>query len=452
MSEFTAIESKTDYQIISAVITNSDRNADLSVDIKRLISSFQIFEHIEKPYLTAEVLFADTSNLVQDMDFQGGEKLTISLTHAEERIEGRFIEKEFLIDRIENVTRADEVTDAVMLHCIEYHVFKSSLQNISRSYLGSTGNMISKILNEYLEREVLVLGDELNNDTKVIIPNLNPLEACSWLKKRSLSQDGMPYFLYSVLGVQNLIMRDLGNMLADPVLNTSVPFIYAPSMNTGAMDKKRYYNIMDFKIADTEDLHSLISEGLVGGEYYFYNTMTGIPYRSKFDVEEVFEELSQKNLLGGENERFVFAPDYKLKDQKISKYDSRSVTQISQSGAFQNGLRNYKSYQEDNSAGSHRKKIVAASLKSFLSKSPIQITVKGREFLTGDENYTIGKVVRILFLDTASNAENKERLLFDTKKSGDYIICAARHVFDAETYNTTLLCGRVGTLSEDIVL
>ena len=37
MSEFTAIESKTDYQIISAVITNSDRNTDLSVDIKRAI-------------------------------------------------------------------------------------------------------------------------------------------------------------------------------------------------------------------------------------------------------------------------------------------------------------------------------------------------------------------------------------------------------------------------------
>ena len=58
---------------------------------------------------------------------------------------------------------------------------------------------------------------------------------------------------------------------------------------------------------------------------------------------------------------------------------------------------------------------MAASLKSFLSKSPIEITVKGREFLTGDENYTIGKIVRILFLDTASNAENKERPQFDTK-------------------------------------
>ena len=61
-------------------------------------------------------------------------------------------------------------------------------------------------------------------------------------------------------------------------------------------------------------------------------------------------------------------------------------------------------------------------------------------------------IKNILFLDTASNAENKERPQFDTKKSGDYIICAARHVFDSEAYNTTLLCGRLGALSEDIVL
>ena len=143
-----AVESRSDYQLLSATITNSDRNSDLTVDIKRLISSFQIFEHIEKSYLTAEVVFADTANLVQDMDFQGGEKLTLEICQSEERNEGFTIKKEFLINRIENITRADEATDAVMLHCIEYHVFKSSLQNISRSYRGSASKIISKIMSE----------------------------------------------------------------------------------------------------------------------------------------------------------------------------------------------------------------------------------------------------------------------------------------------------------------
>ena len=447
-----AVESRSDYQLLSAVLSNSDRNTDITADIKRLISSFQIFEHIEKSYLTAEVVFADTENLLQDMDFQGGEKLTLEICQSEERDEGFTIKKEFLVNKIENVTRADEATDAVMLHCVEYHVFKSSLQNISRSYTGSASKIISKIMSEYVERDVLSLGTETVNDLKVIIPNLNPLEACDWLKKRAVSEAGMPYYLYSVLGVDNLIMRDLGSMLEDPVINKTVPFIYAPSINSSQIGKQKYYNILDFKISDNEDLRSIVSEGLVGGEYYFYNTMTAVPYRVKFDVEEVFQDLARNNLLGGENERFVYAPDYKLKDQKISKYNSRSITQISQSGAYENGIRNFKSYQEDNSGSNHKRKIISASLKSFLSKAPIQITVKGREFLTADENYTIGKVIRILFIDNVSSSTNQEKISFDSKKSGDYVICAARHVFDDENYNTTLLCGKLGSLTEDIVL
>lgn len=452
MSTFNAIESNTEYQIISAIISNSDRTVDFQVDIKRLIISFQIFEHIEKAYLTAEVIFADTSNIIQDIDFQGGEKLTLEIAQSEEANEGSYITKEFLIDKIENVRRVDEATDAVMLHCVEYHLFKSSLQNISRCYVGRAGNTISKIMSEYLDKNLLVLGDELVDNLKVIIPNLNPIEACNWLKNRALSQSGMPYYLYSVLGTTNLIMRDLGSILEDEVVNKQVPFIYAPSMNSNSLSSIKYYNILEFKIADTEDLHSIIKEGLVGGEYYFYNTMTAVPYRVKFDVSDVFKELSSNNLLGGRNERFVYAPDYKLNNKNISSYDSRSITQISQSGAYANGLQTFKSYQDDNTAGSHKKKIVAASLKSFLTKSPIQITVKGREFLTGDENYTIGKMIRVLFIDNTSSAENQTLLKFDTKNSGDYIICAARHVFEQETYTTTLLCGRLGSLEEDFSL
>lgn len=450
MSEL-AIDAQTDYQIISALITNSDRAPEFEADIKRLISSFQIFEHIDKPYLTAEIVFADTNNIVQDIDFQGGEKLTLSIAQIEEINEGSYITKEFLIDRIEKIVKIDEAADSVMLHCVEYHMFKSSLQNISRSYTGRPSSIISKIMSEYLDKDLLVIGDELIDNLKVIIPNLNPLEASNWLKTRALSQSGMPYYLYSVLGTENLIMRDLGSMLEDEVINTAAPFIYAPSMSINPSNNIKFYNILDFKIADTENLHSLIDQGFVGAEYYFYNTMTAVPYRVKFDVEDVFKDLANNNLLGGRNERYVYAPEYKLNDKNISTYNARSITQISQSGAYVNGLQNFKSYHDDDTSGSHKKKIIAGSLKSFLSKSPIQITVRGREFLTGDENYTIGKVIRILFIDNESSAQGSDILKFDTKKSGDYVICSAKHAFES-FYTTTLLCGRLGSLEEDFAL
>ena len=451
MSEL-GIEKQSEYQISSAVLSNSGRNNDISFDIKNLISSFQIFEHIEKPYLTAEFNIVDNVNLIQGYDFQGGEKLTIDIVQSEERNDGTSIVKEFLIDRIEEVTRADEVIDSIVFHCIEYHSFKSSLQNISRSYTGTTGSIITKIMSEYLDRDLLTLGNEGTGNIKVIIPNLNPIEAALWLKNRSVSNIGMPYYIFSVLGTNNLIMKDLGTIMSEQVMNKDVPFVYAPSMTANTIHHQKHYNIINFKISETEDLHSLISEGLVGSEHYYYNTMTAVPYRVKYDVEETFKDIAAANLLGGENDRFVYAPDYKINDEKISTYNARSITQIASSGAYTTATRKFKSYNEENDAASHKKKIIAKAMKSFLAKSPIEITVRGREFLTGDNNYTIGRIIRILFIDTASTNEREAQLMYDTKKSGDYVICAAKHVFSEEAYNTTLLCGRLGTLGEDISL
>ena len=130
MSNTALAQQQTDFQIISAVIS-SDRTP-VGIDIAKVISDFVIYEHIEKAYLTARFVFYDQENIVQDMDFQGGEKLTLTLQHSEERITGNDIEKVFLIDKIDNIFKVDERNESVVIHCIEYHAFESAAQNISK--------------------------------------------------------------------------------------------------------------------------------------------------------------------------------------------------------------------------------------------------------------------------------------------------------------------------------
>ena len=451
MTTFNSIESITDYTINSAVLTTNGRSAE-EVDIKRLIISFQIYENIELPFLTADFLFIDTANIIQDMDFQGGEKLIVEFQHSEEKSTGVSITKEFLIKSVENVVRADEATDSVQIHCIEYHAFTSSVQNINRSFVGSPTKIISSILNEFLEKDTVRLGTDLVKDMKVIVPNLNPLQSVMWLKKRSLSTSGLPFFLYSTIGTPNLILRDLGHMMEESVINLNRPFIYAPSLNTSQIDMQKYYNIIDFTIKETEDLLQIINQGLVSGTYNFYDTSTAVPFQVKFNVEDVFKDLSDENRLGGENTRYVYGPDYKVKEKKISEYSTKSITQMSSSGAYRTGINNFRSYQDDDVGGNHRKKIVSQSLKAFLTKSPIEITVSGREFITGDNNYSLGRLIRILFIDTESTSTNQRQIQFDSKKSGDYLILAAKHTFDLSNVRTKLFCGRLGSLSGDFAL
>ena len=139
------IEGYSEYQIKEAVIT-SDRTSSIGeIDLRKVITDFTIYEHIEKPYLTAHIAFVDGENVIQDLDFQGGEKLLLTFAHSEERLSGFDISKEFVVDNIERITKADERNEVIILHCTEYFAFESSAQNINRSYTGSPTSIITKI-------------------------------------------------------------------------------------------------------------------------------------------------------------------------------------------------------------------------------------------------------------------------------------------------------------------
>ena len=111
----------------------------------------------------------------------------------------------------------------------------------------------------------------------------------------------------------------------------------------------------------------------------------------------------------------------------------------------------FKSYQDEKTTGGPTTKINRESLKEFLVKTPLVIRVKGREFITGDANYTIGKTIRIRFLDTNPYLDD-QNAKFDLKKSGDYLIMTAKHVFSDEAVTTELTCGRVASLGVEVEL
>lgn len=444
MSELS-IESQVEIRITEAVIS-SDRTP-ITIDIKNLISDFEIYENIVNPYLTANIIFVDQENIVQDMDLQGGEKLTFTFYHVEEMNKGSEISKEFVIDSIKEVAKAGERDEVVSIHCTEFIGLVSSLQNVNRSYSGSPSEMIQKIMFEFLDRKVLMVGDDGIKDMKVIIPNLHPIEACQWLRRRTLTKEGFPFFLYSTIGVDNLILKDLGGMLTQQPINKKIPYFYAPSLTT-TTSIQSYYAIQNYNYSDTENLIGLIREGLVGAKYNFYSTLTGLEDPIRFNVDNnVFKRLASQNSIGISNTKYNYAPGYKHKNKTFQDYESKNICQIHASGAYTTADTVFKSYSEESTRGNNIKKVVEKSLRGFLGKTPLQITVKGRDFVTADNNYSIGKTVRINFLDT-NPLVDKNAAKLDEKKSGDYIIIEAKHNYRIEKFDTTLLCAKIGSIGE----
>ena len=442
----SSVEGQTEFKIVQALITSARTPAQ--VDIKNLITDFEIYENINLPYLTANFSFVDQENIVQDIDFQGGEKLSVEIVHIEEMNSGETISKEFLIDTVSNVTKVDERNEIVFIHCIEYHSFVSSLKNVNKAYSGSPSSMIQKIFGEFLSQQTAIVGDDGIKDMKLIVPNLHPIEACQWIKKRTLTQDGMPFYFYSTIGLNNMVLKDLGTMLSQPIINKKVPYIYAPSLNS-SKSLQSYYTIQKFSYSDTENLVGLIREGMVGANYNFYDTTTGLQDPFHFDVDaKVFKRLSSQNKIGLENTKYNYAPDYKVDGKRLHDFDSKQITEINATGAYTTNTTVFKSYGEEGLKGSNAKKVIQKAIKGFLGKTPITIVVRGRDFITADANYSIGKSIRINFLDNRAFTEEGGSTL-DKKKSGDYLILSAKHSFKLEKIDTTLVCGKIGSLGND---
>ena len=61
---------------IKSIILESERIEE-SLDLRNSVTDFDIFENLNKPYLTASMIFVDTSSIIEDIDILGGETVTI---------------------------------------------------------------------------------------------------------------------------------------------------------------------------------------------------------------------------------------------------------------------------------------------------------------------------------------------------------------------------------------
>lgn len=442
MSENNLRDTKDDFELLE-VIYSSDRDTTILYDLVNMVTDFEIFEHIDKPFITAQIALLDTTNFVQNVDLQGGEKIRISIQSKETEADNDSITKNFIIDKVIKSQRADEKTEVFYIHCFEDIAFKSSLININKFYNDTPTNIIQNIVSEYMGRNLISSLDQYQTNMQVIVPNMHPIEAASWIKNRITSVDGLPYYFYSTLANDDLYLVDLGQLLTRSPINRKAPFTYIKSM-AQQFKTDNFIPILSYKHENIDDVLTLIRRGYVGASYNFLNTLTGQNVNCNFDVkEDVFDQLDEHAMFK-EQKRYNFGSGEKVNDIPLSSHNSEIITHISGNGSYNNGNYNVRTIDEELDPIAYKKRISSSALRHFMTKAPITVQVQGRPFIRGTGDYSIGNVARLLFLD--SNRRTDETADPDYKKSGDYLMYAARHSFSVRTPNrltTSVLCARL---------
>jgi len=406
------------------------------VEIGPSVLDIDLFEHIDKPYITAVMSFVSFDASIDLLTISGGEKVTISISVIDEYSCRMPAIKTFYLDKLIKTEKIKDDQEQYVAHLIEDIGFLSKMKNINQSYSGNGSDIIRKICKDYLDRDVTLLGELEQQFIKLIVPNMNPIEALHWIKNRISTKDGFPFYLFSSFLEKELELVELSSLLSQPIINWDIPYVFSESniSRHSPMGKIQRRTILSYETRNTSDMFSLLDQGIIGANYSYIDVTKDKRNDFIFDVEsDVIDKFRSKKLVKDMPNIDSFQYEWMRKETPRTK----TITQIGGTSSY----RNWDSLSESEDLASYKSKTASRAMSNILTKDPILISVNGHDFFNGEDNTSIGRKVRVLFIKNKKQEKGEEtdtETLFDTKKSGDFLIFACKHSIRQENYTVSM--------------
>ena len=436
-----ATQSASDYGLDQLVyMPNGQEDDDENVKINKSVFQVDIFEHLDRPFLSGQIIVKDDVNLYDTFfNVKGTERLLLVFSDASNN---NPISKRFVLRKVASSRKTDETTEVLIFSIIEEIYFIDTFSQFSKAYKGTPDQIIKNILKDKLQRD-LILPNELpcQKPMRVVVPYLTPFQAAQWVTNRASTEHGFPYYLYATLFDEKLRLTSLEEMFTSSAWNLESSegesFGYSQAKNsqsTNLIGKTQLYNIMDFRGSNNEDTLHLIERGAVGASYNVVDATTGVKESFRFNAEQLYRDTIMRNSLLGENTKNMVSildneSTFGDENFKLSDKNGQSFDRIVMANTY-NDVNNY--YNEKQVSG-YNKDATAKALKNIIGKSSASIQVGGAVFMCGEENRTIGTKIDIWFPNNDPEGILKKQMK-DLKRSGEYIIHSTRHTFSDERH------------------
>lgn len=439
MADTKSPDGKTNFRFESILI-ESERLSN-PVECKNIVTDVNIYEHIDKPYLTAKLLLIDSEKILENVDFLGGEKITIQIKSSKPKT--KMISNTFYVVDVPTIQKVNNDIQVLGFELIEDIAHFSNVQLICKSYTGKISEILTKISKNFLQSKPIKSNDNDRNRVKLIVPNLNPIQTLIWLKRTAKTIDGYPFFLYSTLAKKELQFFDLGTMLTTEAINPDVPFT-THTAQTNSITNARNRNIIETKFSSTATLFDLIRKSVIGSKYEYIDTTAEKTKTFHFDViKDLFKPLINKSVLKKGQDNPPVSPKFTYETKPFNELDGTYSTIIGGSNVYRTSDEdNYiLGYSEERSLADYKLRIISKAMNQIIRSEPLVMTVDGTDFIDGDKHSTIGNLINIQI--PASRPETAGSNI-DKKKSGEYLMFSAKHTFKKEKYDLTLTCVKLG--------
>ena len=448
--------------IFESVLYTADRLNE-PVELKDAVAEFNIYEDLNKSYLTASILIGDDTGLMDEVQIKGDEKITLTIAKNPRLADP---EPYFRLDfKVVSVLRQEKTADraeVISMNLISVHAYNNSIIKLSKSYTGRLEEIAFSILKNFLNVQI-TKSDKRYDSTqgseqepvKILIPYLSPLETVEWLTERATDRWGTPFFIWASIWGQNMSETTtlrLGNFMTmvtqgiDAIIDNPPEddFIYsmvqtnikAPEGYKGAMRI-----IKNIKFTNIENTLKMIREGAVGSTISNLDTYTSQDMTKHYSIKQFLTTLNGGDEFSSTGK--ILGTVYDQQDQLTIGDETRYTAEWS--ARQRNTVTSYGTYGTVNSihdaidASSLLNKVRPLAIRSMLQRNKLEIEVDGIGIL--EDELSVGDIIKVRFVteDLSSTTLTGS----NTERSGYYLIQNCRHIFSRERHNAILMICKV---------
>lgn len=450
------IEMTTEDFDVKEIFIDTDRFID-PVTITNLVTEVNIFESIYSPYLTGNMTFIDTNNLINDAGFTGTERVTFEFASALD--DSRPIRKTFIISSIDSIVQGDDNNRTIFCSLVEDVFMLNESKVVSKMYDGKGERIIEKILQDNLNKNLykgaLTYKESYQGLFRILSPYMKPFDLIKMALYKMTTENGSPYFLYSTIYSNDLVLSDLDTMLSpsssSPVISDTFRYSQTQTNNINDNFRAAAASIYDVQLVNQENTIKLLNGGAIGSQYDITD-IYGNSFSKYYSARDLYAKLRVAGVIAGGSDKKVydeiFNPDTSGKsnerlDQRISK---RFNEIAGPTHPFDDGVDNW-TWESD--PESYKLRMNKTAMMHLLNKNQYQILVPGFYFLLNNSNKftSVGnRITMEFFINEKIDEISELTRARNSKMSGQFLITNKRHIFnmaDLNKHTVSLVVSRI---------
>jgi hypothetical protein len=408
------------YKLISASITQY--GSRVATDISGIIHRISIEESIEKDSMRGSLSVIDAVGLLEKLPLRGEERLTIEVEDIlkQKKIYDLFIYK------VDNVS-AKNTNDALSydMHFVSYMRWNAGRHRIIAPFSRSIRETVEEIFKRYYSPFTKkLITDSTDGNFECIIPNYTPIQAMSFLASRAYNSISPSCSFRFFENSEAFYFVPDEYLIADAIVNDNIKeFTFLPAIEkTGNELEAQLRNLIELKNTDRINTVSDLYSGA-----YKSNPIV-IDFVNKTVTDNRYSYLEKRS-------DFV---KYNVKSKVIEDLHSDGFINYTFTDENERRFIVYKDYQSLGDLPSSIKSeqflpdLISRRLtyRYMLYRNTVYAKSYGRLDLKA------GDIIKLVVPEFSSSNDN---VVMESQLSGNYILHDCTHVFDKETYETSMM-------------